>query len=278
MTCSPLRAVLAQDRTGQGPPVVLVHGVGIGPWSYAGLARRLAVDHEVVVVHRRGYGRSAGLALPASLGGQVDDLADLGVGPAAFVGVSGGATLVLALAMSHPELVTAAVVHEPVVGALAPELHAQLSAAAARLAASEGEAGVLEFVRALIGPSMWQQLHPSQVAAAASCPAVVRAEVPQFLRFEPDPVQLRALGGVALVSSVGEASPASRHAAAAAVAAHTGRAPSVLPGAGHLAQLECPSALAALLRHAESLAFEGGARSHQQVFPARRGDKLHPDW
>lgn len=88
--------------------MVLVHGVGIGPWSYAELAPSLARDHLVIVPHRRGYGSSAAMAAASSLDEQVDDLAGLVDGPTGFVGVSGGATLVLALALSHPGLVAAA--------------------------------------------------------------------------------------------------------------------------------------------------------------------------
>ena len=305
------------DRIGHGPRVVLVHGVGIGPWSFAALARDLAADHEVVVAHRRGYGASAHLAPGASLAQQVDDLAELAGGPAAFVGVSGGATLVLALALAAPDLARAAVVHEPVVGSLAPGLLAELRSAADELASSSGEAGALAFVRDLVGPQVWAGLVPEQVVDVASRAVVVRAEVPQFLAFSPDPAQLRGLAGGARLYSVGALSRSSRHQAAAAVAAYTGAPPTVLPGAGHLAQVEAPAALARALRVAERLSvpvarspadlvtggpadqvdvglavpatgdpvgpvheqgpLEGRADGNEEVLAARGGDQLEPD-
>ena len=42
----------------------------------------------------------------------------------------------LALALARPDLVRAAVVHEPAIGPLAPDLHAELQTAAGRLAAT----------------------------------------------------------------------------------------------------------------------------------------------
>jgi pimeloyl-ACP methyl ester carboxylesterase len=245
---------------------VLVHGVGIGPWSFDALAADLEADHEVVVVHRAGYGTNAA-GPAASFDEQVEDLLGRAGGPAAFVGVSGGATLVLALALAHPEAVTAAVVHEPLVGPLAPELHAQVGLAAERLATS----GVTNFMRALVGPAAWAALTPEQVADVALRDAVVRAEVPHFLAFAPTSAQLAGLGA-RLVSSVGGESSRIRHAAAAAVGFHTGTSPLVLPGVGHLAQIEDPAALASALRR-----LEGGAGGHEQVLAARDGHELKPD-
>ena len=41
---------------GNGPAVILVHGVGIGAWAFVNVAAALAADHRVLVPHRRGYG------------------------------------------------------------------------------------------------------------------------------------------------------------------------------------------------------------------------------
>jgi pimeloyl-ACP methyl ester carboxylesterase len=265
---------LACDRLGAGPPVVLVHGVGVGPWSYAALARVLAADHAVVVAHRRGYGASAGLPLATSLAAQVDDLLELGAGPAAFVGVSGGATLTLALALAHPEAVTAAVVHEPAVGALAPELDAELQEAAARLSSSTGAGGAVEFMRALVGPRTWANLDPPAAADIVTRAGIIRHEVPHFLAFSPQPGELRILAGVALVSSVGALSRRSRHLAAGAVAAYTSAGARALPGVGHLGQLEGPAALASALRAAEGIAVHRRAGGDEEILTPGGRDQL----
>ena len=260
---------LACDRLGAGPVVVLVHGVGIGPWSYDAMAAALATDHTVVVPHRRGYGGSAGLPPASSLDEQVDDLAATVDGPARFVGVSGGATLVLALAMARPDLVAAAVVHEPVFGPLSGALHAELGSAGAGLARSDG---AVAFVRRLVGDSLWGSLDQGRRDDVARVEATVRHEVPQFLGFAPGPERLRAAGAVGVVTTVGGDSRPSRHHAANVLAGHLGRPATVLPGVGHLAQMKGVPSLVAALRQAEAL--QGRAGGDQDVLAPRGGHEL----
>ena len=50
------------DDVGRGHPVLLVHGVAFGPASFAGTADALLGHARVIVVHRRGYGRTAARA------------------------------------------------------------------------------------------------------------------------------------------------------------------------------------------------------------------------
>jgi pimeloyl-ACP methyl ester carboxylesterase len=249
----------------------------VGPWSFTALAEALAPDHHVVVAHRRGYGASATFGPALSLDGQVADLLELAGGPAAYVGVSGGATLVVALASAHPEAVVAAVVHEPVVGALTAVLHGELLAAATRLAARPGTQAAVEFVEALVGPETWASLDVSARADVAAREAVVRAEVGQFLGFSPTPDDLRPLERVRLISTVGERSRSSRHRAATVVAAYAGNSPRVLPAVGHLAQIDRPGALADALRLAEAVAFDGRGDHDQHVLPTGWSDELQAD-
>lgn len=138
----------------------LVHGVGVGAWAFAEVASALAADHRVLVPHRRATGRrgarSQSLRQPASVAEQVDELLRVLVGRGSRRRHSSGCraahTLVVAVAMAEPAMVRAAVVHEPVIGPLAPELHAVLKRAAACLAASgDGTDGVLEFMTDLVG-------------------------------------------------------------------------------------------------------------------------------
>jgi pimeloyl-ACP methyl ester carboxylesterase len=259
--------------------VVLVHGVGIGAWSFAEVADMLARDHRVIVADRRGYGASAALPPPASLGDQVDDLRAVldarDVSQATVVGVSGGATLAVALAMTRARLVPAAVAHEPALGRRAPELDARLGVAAAALAAAPAAGAGASFVAGLVGEDAWASLGPDHRAEVVRLTPVIRREVPQFLGFAPTSEDLRRARGVALVTTVGARSAPSRHAAAAVLGRHAGALVRVLPGVAHLPQLEDPAALAGAVRLAERL--DRGARGDEQVLPAGCGDELEAD-
>jgi pimeloyl-ACP methyl ester carboxylesterase len=249
---------LATSDTGDGPVVVLVHGVGIGAWAFAEVAAALAADHRVLVPHRRGYrpdGCQVEVPRWAAVDEQVDDLLRVlvsrGIGEATFVGVSGGATLVLALAMAAPGMVRTAVVHEPVIGPLAPELHTVLKAAAARLSSSGvGVDGVLEFITGLVGEERMAGLPAAGRHAIRRASAVVRAEVPAFIAFAPTAANLARLVDVPLVASLGSRSPEPRRLAAAVLAERAGARVEVLDGVRHLPQLEAPAAFEKVIREA----------------------------
>ena len=97
--------------TGNGPPVVLLHG-GPGLWDYlAPLAALLDDSLTVVRFDQRGCGRSAGHDGPFTIAQAVDDLdqlrAALGFERWAVAGHSWGAELALRYAARHPGRVTA---------------------------------------------------------------------------------------------------------------------------------------------------------------------------
>lgn len=107
-------AVWSTGRTGAHPAVILVHG-GPGLWDYLGSAARLIDD--LTLVHRydqRGCGESTGVPQaddPGTMATAIDDLAHLitalGHDRVILIGHSFGATLALATAAEHPELVIA---------------------------------------------------------------------------------------------------------------------------------------------------------------------------
>ena len=56
----------AIEQFGTGPAVVLLHGVGVGPDTFAALADAVvAGGHQAVVVHRPGYGLASAPAAVA---------------------------------------------------------------------------------------------------------------------------------------------------------------------------------------------------------------------
>jgi pimeloyl-ACP methyl ester carboxylesterase len=109
--------VIAFDRTGEGPPVVLVEAAGHyrGFSSFGGLASYLAPELTVYTYDRRGRGESTDTA-PYSPDREVEDLAALiaeAGGTAQVYGYSSGALLALRAAAHHLPISRLAVLEPP---------------------------------------------------------------------------------------------------------------------------------------------------------------------
>jgi pimeloyl-ACP methyl ester carboxylesterase len=96
---------------GEGPPVVLIHGLGGAATNWTELAPLLARRHRVVVPDLPGHGRSAPLADVQGLTSYADHVGRLaerlGLLPAAVVGHSLGGVVALRLAAARPDDVRA---------------------------------------------------------------------------------------------------------------------------------------------------------------------------
>ena len=124
---------LSYDRTGEGPPVVLLHGWPGGRSDYREVVPLLADVADVVVPDLRGFGESdrhpvppeegyAGDAQARSVLGLLDEL---GLGPVVLAGYDIGSRIAQVIAASSPERVRAMVLTPPMPGAgqrlLAPD-------------------------------------------------------------------------------------------------------------------------------------------------------------
>jgi pimeloyl-ACP methyl ester carboxylesterase len=98
---------------GQGPPLVLVHGLGGAAVNWIEVARTLAGRFRLLVPDLPGHGGSSPLVDAATLDPYADRLARLaeheGIERAAFAGHSLGALVALRLAVGRPERVSALV-------------------------------------------------------------------------------------------------------------------------------------------------------------------------
>jgi pimeloyl-ACP methyl ester carboxylesterase len=104
-------------QSGQGPDVVLVHGLGgnLAGW-HLGVVPELQQEYRVLTYDLRGHGRSGASPSGYTTGDMAQDLRAvldaLGIGRAAFVGHSWGADIVLHFALLNPERVSELVVVE----------------------------------------------------------------------------------------------------------------------------------------------------------------------
>jgi pimeloyl-ACP methyl ester carboxylesterase len=233
---------------GRGPVVVLVHGVGAGPGSFAALAAAMATDHRVLVVERPTGEGGIALNLNEQADRLIEALEDL-EGPLdtwCLVGVSGGATLGLAIAIAHPGRIGRFVLHEPLVGRHVPELHEQFTRSAA--IAAQGDAEAMDVVRAVMGERSWDALGPEERAWALVRAPRWRAEIAAFAGFAPTGVDLAGARAAPVLTTVGAHSDRARLATAEVLERFAGASVATVPGAGNLVQVDAPHEMASILR------------------------------
>jgi len=114
-------------HTGSGPPILLMHGGGEDAALLAPQAEALAERGFTAITYdRRGTGKSSRERWPdRGVPRHVEDAADLirasSADPVRVLGFSSGGVLALALASSHPDLVTEAIAWEPAAVRVLPD-------------------------------------------------------------------------------------------------------------------------------------------------------------
>ncbi|QLG26652.1 alpha/beta hydrolase [Halorarum halophilum] len=177
---------IAFERTGNGPPLVLVHGNGDVHefWDLAGARLALAEHCTVYAIERRGRGES-GDAAEYALDREAEDVAavvDAIDEPVTLLGHSGGAVYSLEAALRSDNLHTL-VLNEPPIAVDDHELDVEgLVELEKLLDDGENEQALVVFLREVAGISqaeidefrsepMWQEM----VAAANTLPRELRA-------------------------------------------------------------------------------------------------------
>jgi pimeloyl-ACP methyl ester carboxylesterase len=238
-------------ESGDGPLVVLVHGVMDRSSGMLRTRRLLHPAFRIVRYDRRGYGRSKAAEPTRVFDDQVDDLVEvLGGRPAVLVGHSFGGVVSLALAQRRPELVRSLVAYE------APMMWTEWwpgSSASTRLAGTDPveedpQAAAEWFMRRMIGDDMWERLPRSLRADRRSEGPALLADMRSVQPPNPPPYEPE-LVGVPVLSAYGGASRP-RHRQAAEELAE--RAPDaelrVVDGADHGVHLSDPAGFAELIR------------------------------
>ncbi|OLE28112.1 MAG: hypothetical protein AUG49_03305 [Catenulispora sp. 13_1_20CM_3_70_7] len=204
------------------PRVVLVHGAATTAAVWSPVREILLREWPAIVltVPQRAYS--------GDLDTEVAALAEVAAG-AVVIGVSGGATLGLALMASGVPL-AGAMLHEPAVGSLVPGL-------LSHVAAGYEKDGVAGFGAALYGPAWDTSMAPADPDAVSRDFAMFRAFEPAALARVPERASM----------TVGALSPPARHEAARALSSFAGLPYRVLDGCGHAAHLERPGLFAAVI-------------------------------
>lgn len=105
--------ILNTVEMGEGPPVVLLHGLFGAARNWGGIQKRLATRHRVLAMDLRNHGespRAEGMNHAATAGDVAETLRHRGIPRAAVVGHSLGGKVAMALALRHGELVSRLVV------------------------------------------------------------------------------------------------------------------------------------------------------------------------
>ncbi len=252
-------AELYYEVRGSGPPLLLVHGAPLDSGCYDKLAALLSDSFTVVTYDGRGHSRSP---MPqgwtkTSIEEQAEDAAGLlrtlGIAPAIVFGSSSAGLTVLELARRHPDLVSAAVIHEPAFFTALPqefvqEQLGQLNPVIEVAVAADGPKGGQRTLLDLLSEHGFDAFDPVIAKRwLGNAELVFSMEFPHMLlAYAPSEADIAGLKVPVRVMRAKQSIPLNA-AAAELLASKTGSDLHVAPG-GHLAYIERPEEFAAALR------------------------------
>lgn len=237
---------LYYEVMGSGPPLVLVHGFSLDCRMWDDQMAAFAARHRVIRYDLRGFGQSP---VPAAPYAHVEDLKALleylGIAQAAILGLSFGGGIAIDFALAYPDATQALIPVSTVLGGYrwTPDFGASLGAVY-KIGRSSGIEAAREqwLAHPLFGPLQerevaWQHFAP--MVAAYSGWHWVNADPGHA----PDPPAIERLAAIAAPTLVvvGEREvPDFRAVAEVLVARIPGARRVVLPGVGHMVNMEDP--------------------------------------
>ncbi|HEX9296949.1 MAG TPA: alpha/beta fold hydrolase [Polyangiaceae bacterium] len=238
---------------GSGEPIVLLHAFPLDGNMWAEQKRELARSARVLVPDLRGFGRSAAVPPALTVDDHADDVAELldrlAIKRVTLAGLSMGGYIALAFARRHRNRLARLALADTRAAPDSPEGRA---ARDANIALVEGE-GVAALVERLL-PKLLSKGAPEEIVtrvrqmAASQNAEGVKAAL-AAMRDRADSTTLVANLALPTAVIVGEADAISPPSEARAVAALVpGAELEIIPGAGHLSNLEAPAAFTAALR------------------------------
>lgn len=241
---------LHAERSGSGPPLVLVHGFTQTSRCWGPEADDLARDHEVIRVDAPGHGRSREILAGLRTGGRL--IADQG-GEATYLGYSMGARFCLHLALANPELVRGLVLVGGTAGIEDPEERAARRAADLQTAERIRSEGLATFLDQWLDQPLFASLPPDRTFRAERLENTVdglRASLDQAGTGAQDPSWHRLATLEMPVLVVAGALDTKFAALAERLATEIGANATLalIDDAGHAAHLEQPDRFLAVLR------------------------------
>lgn len=118
-------------EAGDGPPVILLHGLFGAAQNWGAIQRKLATRHRVLAIDLRNHGASphaAAMDYPAMAADVAETIAGVTAAPAAVLGHSMGGKVAMALALAEPQLVSRLIVADIAPVAYAPALRGYVEA------------------------------------------------------------------------------------------------------------------------------------------------------
>ena len=241
---------IACQVSGQGPPLVMVHGAGSGRWSFDLVRPHLENAFEVWSVDRRGRGDSSDVDSYA-IEREFDDVAAVvcEAGPGALLfGHSYGGLVAAGAAARLDGLPALALYEAPMGGVLADE--AWTARFEANLDAGDRERAMRDFMSD-VGGYGEAEIEAMQGTPAWAARLAASPTVPRELRAEQDrgmtDLRLGELGAPALLLVGSESPDWARRSTQAYAAAIEGAEVHTLDGHGHGASVSAPELLASEL-------------------------------
>jgi len=244
------------DVRGEGEVLLLLHAFPLGLFMWEAQVEALAATHRLVRFDARGFGGSAAGDGPLTMERIADDgaslLDHLGIEKAVVGGCSMGGYAAFAFVRRHPQRLAGLVLQDTRAGADNAEARANRATLAAKVLGEGASAALEAFLPKLVGETTHRE-RPALVAGlrerilATSPLGIANALHGLGARADSrETLPTIAVPTLVLVGSEDVLTPASE---AATMAAAIPRARlDVIPGAGHLANLENPAAVNAALR------------------------------
>ncbi len=238
---------------GSGIPILLLHAFPLSGAMWQPQRAALHDQFRMIVPDLRGFGATQVTFGPVTMEQHADDMAalldHLGLDRVAVCGLSMGGYIAMAMLRRHPSRISALVLANTRANADSPEAQAQRELNAT-IAEAKGAAAIADMmIPALVAPHAHPHVHETlRTIIEANAPAGIAAAL-RGMALRPDSFStLQALRVPTLVIAGADDTLTPLDAARVMHEAAPASRLVIIPGAGHMSNLEQPDAFSAALR------------------------------